>query len=203
MTLSDNATPPRHELIDVRRTTLNIETIWHERGPRLEVPLTLVSAAAVVRNPFAGRYEPDLLQFQATLRSLGSFLAQQLMSVLDAGDVAVYGKGAIVGTDGELEHGAVWHEAGGWALREALGDPKAIVPSAKAVGNPGQRLLIPLHSTRAAYVRSHFNTVEVGIHDAPRRDEILFALAVGTGGRVHARVGGLSADEVQGNDGLR
>jgi hypothetical protein len=117
--------------------------------------------------------------------------------------VQAYSKAAIVGVNGELEHGAVWHEAGGWAMREALGEPKAIVPSAKAVAYTGYRLMVPLHYIRAAYVRSHYNSFEVGLQDAPRPDELLFALVMADGGRIHARLGGLNTDKVSVNDGQR
>jgi hypothetical protein len=157
-----------------------------------------------VRNPYAGRYEPDLLPFMAELRSLGTLLAQELVEALGGADrVEAYSKAAIVGTNGELEHGAVWHEAGGWAMRQVLGEPKAIVPSAKAVAHTGYRLMVPLHYIHAAYVRSHFNTFEVGIQDAPRPDEILFALVMADGGRIHARLGGLTKDQVSVHDGQR
>ncbi|EKX61651.1 amino acid synthesis family protein [Streptomyces ipomoeae] len=189
--------------IDVRKTSLTVETVHHERGPRAAEPVRLAAAAAVIRNPFAGRYEPDLMGFQTELRALGTLLATELLDVLGAKNVQAYGKGAVVGVDGELEHGAVWHEAGGWAMRTVLGDPKAIVPSTKVVAATGYRLLVPLHHIEAAYVRSHFNTIEVGVQDAPRPDEILYALAMATGGRVHARVGGLTADEITLHDGNR
>ena len=190
-------------LIQVRKRLLTIETVHHEGGPVAAVPLRLAAAAAVVRNPFAGRYEPDLLPFMAELRALGSELAQELVGVLGKDRVEAYGKAAIVGVNGELEHGAVWHEAGGWAMRSVLGEPKAIVPAAKAVAGTGYRLMVPLHYIHAAYVRSHFNTFEVGIQDAPRPDEILFALVMGTGGRVHARLGGLTKEQVSVHDGQR
>lgn len=131
----------------------------------------------------------------------GLTLAQELVDTLGHDQVEVYSKAAIVGVNGEMEHGAVWHEAGGWAMREALGEPKAIVPSAKVVAATGYRLVAPLHYIHAAYVRSHFNSMEVGIQDAPRPNEILFALLMGTGGRVHARLGGLRKDEVSAHDG--
>ncbi|WP_133915416.1 amino acid synthesis family protein [Streptomyces sp. NBC_00582] len=190
-------------LVDIRKTSLVVETIHHEGGPRVAEPVRVAAAAAVVRNPFAGRHEPDLTGFQSELRALGVQLATELVDALDAKNVQAYGKGAIVGVNGELEHGAVWHEAGGWAMRAVLGEPKAIVPSTKAVAATGYRLLIPLHHIEAAYVRSHFNTVEVGVQDAPRPDEILYALAMATGGRVHARVGGLTADQISVHDGNR
>jgi hypothetical protein len=190
-------------LIDIRKRSLSIETIYHEGGPPAATPLRLAAACAVIHNPYAGRYEPDLLPFMAELRSLGTLLATELVETLGRDKVEVYSKAAIVGVNGELEHGAVWHEAGGWAMREVLGEPKAIVPSAKAVAATGYRLMVPLHYIHAAYVRSHYNTMEIGIQDAPRPNEILFALVMGTGGRVHARLGGLTKDQVSVHDGQR
>jgi hypothetical protein len=190
-------------LIQIRKRLLTIETVHHEGGPVAPVPLRLAAAAAVVRNPFAGRYEPDLLPFMAELRNLGRELAEELVRVLGKDRVEAYGKAAIVGVNGELEHGAVWHEAGGWAMRAALGEPKAIVPAAKAVAGAGYRLMVPLHYIHAAYVRSHFNAMEVGVQDGPRPDEIVFALVMADGGRVHARLGGLTKDQVKVHDGQR
>jgi hypothetical protein len=190
-------------LIDIRKRSLSIETIYHEGGPPAATPLRLAAACAVIHNPYAGRYEPDLMPFMAELRSLGTLLATELVEVLGRDKVEVYSKAAIVGVNGELEHGAVWHEAGGWAMREALGEPKAIVPSAKAVAATGYRLMVPLHYVHAAYVRSHYNSMEIGIQDAPRPNEILFALVMGTGGRVHARLGGLTKEQVSVHDGQR
>lgn len=190
-------------LIQIRKRSLTVETVFHEGGPPPAVPLKLAAACAVIRNPYAGRYEENLLPFMAELRGLGTLLAQELVDTLGRDKVEVYSKAAIVGVNGELEHGAVWHEAGGWAMREVLGQPKAIVPAAKVVAATGYRLMVPLHYIHAAYVRSHFNTFEVGIQDAPRPDEILFALVMGTGGRVHARLGGLTKDQVSVHDGQR
>jgi hypothetical protein len=188
---------------DIRKTQVGVEETWHERGPRRETPLRVAVAAAVIRNPFAGRYEKDLLPFMAELRDLGTLLSKALIERLGANKVEAYGKGAIVGEDGELEHGALWHEAGGWAMREVLGSPKAIVPAAKTVGTLGTRLMIPLGHIDAAYVRSHFGTAELTIWDAPRRDEIVYGLAMATGGRVHQRSGGLAAGDIKVNDGQR
>jgi len=190
-------------LIDIRKRSLSIETIYHEGGPPAATPLRLAAACAVIHNPYAGRYEPDLMPFMAELRSLGTLLATELVEVLGRDKVEVYSKAAIVGVNGELEHGAVWHEAGGWAMRDVLGEPKAIVPSAKAVAATGYRLMVPLHYIHAAYVRSHYNAMEIGIQDAPRPNEILFALVMGTGGRVHARLGGLTREQVSVHDGQR
>lgn len=190
-------------LIRIRRTALTVETIHHEGGPAPAQPLRQGSALAVVHNPYAGRYEQDLLPFMAELRGLGEQLATELAQALGLQQVEAYGKGAIVGVAGELEHAAVWHEAGGWAMRQVLGEPKAIVPASKAVAAAGYRLMVPLHCMHAAYVRSHFNAVEVGVQDGPRPDEIVFALVMATGGRIHARLGGLTMDEIRVHDGQR
>jgi hypothetical protein len=190
-------------LIAIRKRSLTVETTLHEGGPVTEKPLKLAAACAVIRNPYAGRYEEDLLPFMAELRSLGTLLAQELVDTLGRDNVEVYSKAAIVGVNGELEHGAVWHEAGGWAMRALLGEPKAMVPAAKAVAATGFRLMVPLHYIHASYVRSHYNTMDVGIQDAPRPDEILFALVMGTGGRVHSRLGGLTKEKVSIHDGQR
>jgi hypothetical protein len=190
-------------LIEIRKRSLTIETIYHEGGPAPATPLRIAAACAVVRNPYAGRYEPDLLPFMAELRSLGSLLAQELVDTLGKDKVEVYSKAAIVGVDGELEHAAVWHEAGGWAMRAVLGEPKAIVPASKAVAATGYRLMVPLHNIHACYVRSHYNSVEIGIQDAPRPKEILYALVMGTGGRIHSRLGGLTQENISVHDGQR
>ena len=190
-------------LIEIRKRSLTIETIYHEGGPPVDVPLKLAASCAVIRNPYAGRYETDLMPFMAELRSLGTLLAQELVDTLGRDKVEVYSKAAIVGVDGEMEHGAVWHEAGGWAMRSVLGEPKAMVPASKAVAGAGYRLMVPVHNIHASYVRSHFNSIEVGIQDAPRPKEILFALVMGTGGRVHSRLGGLLKENVSVHDGQR
>ncbi len=190
-------------LIKIRKRSLTIETTFHEGGPVADTPLKMAAACAVIENPYAGRYEPDLMPFMAELRSLGTVLATELVETLGRDKVEVYSKAAIAGVNGEMEHGAVWHEAGGWAMRAVLGDPKAMVPAAKAVASAGYRLMVPLHYIHASYVRSHYNSMEVGIQDAPRPNEILFALVMGTGGRVHSRLGGLTKDKVSVNDGQR
>jgi hypothetical protein len=190
-------------LIQIRKRSLTIETTYHEGGPVTDHPLKLAAACAVIHNPYAGTYEPDLMPFMAELRSLGTLVAQELIDTLGKDNIEVYSKAAIVGVNGEMEHGAVWHEAGGWAMRSLLGDPKAIVPASKAVASAGYRLMVPVHYIHASYVRSHFNSMEVGIQDAPRPNEILFALVMGTGGRVHSRLGGLTKDKVSVHDGQR
>lgn len=191
-------------LVNIRKRSLVIETAFHEFGPAPEKPLKLASAAAVIANPYAGRYEPDLMPFMAELRGLGRDLAEELVEALGGKErIEVYSKAAIVGLNGEMEHGAVWHEAGGWAMREVLGQPKAMVPANKAVAVAGYRMMVPVHYIHASYVRSHFNGIEIGIQDAPRPDEILFALIMGNGGRVHSRLGGLTVEAVSVHDGQR
>jgi hypothetical protein len=127
-------------------------------------------------------------------------MALRMVAALGGDPKAVegYGKGAIVGAAGELEHGALWHVPGGWAMREVLGDALAIVPSTKKVGGPGTRLDVPVTHVNASYVRSHFDAMEVGVTDAPRADELALVLVMTTGARIHARVGGLRAEDIEG-----
>jgi hypothetical protein len=132
-------------------------------------------------------------------------MAQALLASLGGDPAAIegYGKGVIVGAAGELEHGALWHVPGGYSMRAILSETKAIVPSAKKVGGVGAHLDIPITHINASYVRSHFDSMEVGVADGPRANEMLLALVMTTGARVHARVGGLAAAEISGLDGLR
>ncbi len=191
--------------VAVRKKLTAVEDIFHEGGPPAAVPLRRAVALAVIHNPFAGEYVQDIAGFMDDLKPLGLEMAKSLVTAL-GGNVKViegYGKGAIVGSAGELEHGALWHVPGGYAMREILGGAKAIVASTKKVGGPGTRLDVPITHINASYVRSHFDTIEVGLADAPRADEILLALAMTTGPRIHARVGGLKASEIKGEDGLR
>jgi hypothetical protein len=131
-------------------------------------------------------------------------MSRRLIAALGGRDgVDGYGKGAIVGEAGEIEHGALWHVPGGYAMRELLGESRAIVPSAAKVAGPGATLDVPLGHINAAYVRSHFDAMEVRVPDAPRAGEIVFVLAMARGPRVHARMGGLAASQIAGRDGLR
>ena len=189
----------------IRKTLISVEEIFHEGGPVAARPLHRGVALAVIRNPFAGRYEPEIQSFMEDLKPLGLKMAKDLIRVLggDPKRIESYGKGAIVGAAGELEHGALWHVPGGYAMREALGGAKAIVSSTKKVGGAGTRLDVPVTHINASYVRSHFDAVEVGLADAPRADEMVLALVMTTGPRIHARVGGLKASEIKGEDGLR
>jgi hypothetical protein len=189
----------------VRKKVTYVEEIFHEGGPVAAIPLRRAAALVVIRNPFAGSYVPLIEGFMDDLKPLGLEMARALVAAL-GGDTKIvegYGKGAIVGSAGELEHGALWHVPGGYAMREVLGGAKAIVASTKKVGGPGTRLDVPITHINASYVRSHFDAMEVGINDAPRAGEMLLALVMTTGARVHARVGGLKASEIKGEDGLR
>ena len=191
--------------IALRQRIVTIEEIFHEGGPPAAVPLKRGAIVSVIRNPFAGRYVEEIAGFMDDLKPLGLAMAKALVEALggDPKSVQGYGKGAIVGAAGEIEHGALWHVPGGYAMREMLGGAKAIVPSTKKVGGPGTRLDIPVTHIDASYVRSHFDAVEVGLADGPRADEIALALVMTTGPRIHARVGGLKASEIKGEDGLR
>src|SRR5690349_3250752 len=191
--------------VQVRKTVLTVEEIFHEGGPVSSRPLRRAAALAVIHNPFAGRYVEDIAGFMEDLKPLGLEMSKSLITALGSNPKAIegFGKGAIVGSAGELEHGALWHVPGGYAMRQLLGDAKAIVASTKKVGGPGTRLDVPITHIQASYVRSHFNAMEVGVADAPRADELALVLVMSTGPRVHARVGGLRASEIKGEDGLR
>lgn len=188
----------------LRKQQIVVEEIFHEGGPRADTPLRRAAMVSVVRNPFAGRYEPEIAGFMEDLKPLGLDMARRLIAALGGREaVEGYGKGAIVGEAGEIEHGALWHVPGGYAMREVLGGARAIVPSTKKVGGAGARLDVPITHINASYVRSHFDAMEVGINDAPRPDEMALVLVMTTGPRIHERVGGLKASEIKGEDGLR
>jgi hypothetical protein len=213
-------------MIEIRRIFTHVEQIRHEFGPVAPVPLLRGAIAAVLTNPFAGRYEPNILPMMDQLQPVGIQMAERLRTAMDvpAGHIEGYGKGAIVGAAGELEHGALWHVPGGYAMRELLGwkgdrnayargqseektgqpgNALSIVPSTKKVGAPGTALDVPLTHINASYVRSHFDAIEVRVPGAPLPDEIVFILAMSTGPRIHARVGGLAASAIAKWDGLR
>lgn len=191
--------------IAIRKELLILEEIFHEGGEPAAVPQRKAALVTVIANPFAGRHVKEIAHFMDDLKPLGIAMARRLIAALggDPKTIEGYGKGAIVGTAGELEHGALWHVPGGYAMREALGGAKAIVPSTKKVGAAGARLDVPITHIDASYVRSHFDAMEVGVPDAPRPDEIALVLVMTTGARIHARVGGLKASEIEGRDGLR
>lgn len=213
-------------MITIRRIFTHVEEIKHEFGPIAAVPLVRGAIGVVLTNPFAGRYEPDILPMMDALQPVGIDMARRLLAAmqLPVERIASYGKGAIVGSAGELEHGALWHVPGGYAMRELLGwkgdrnaykagkaeektgqpgNGLSIVPSTKKVGGPGTALDVPLTHINASYVRSHFDAIEVRVPGAPAADEIVFILTMASGARVHARVGGLEPSGITKWDGLR
>lgn len=213
-------------MIQIRRIFTHVEQIRHEFGPVAAVPLLRGAIGVVLTNPFAGRYEADILPMMAALDPVGLEMARKLLTAMDVPVERIegYGKGAIIGAAGELEHGALWHVPGGYAMRELLGwkgdavayakgqgeektgrpgNALSIVPSTKKVGGPGAALDVPMTHINAAYVRSHFDAIEVRVPGAPLADEIVFILAMSTGPRIHARVGGLAAGAISKWDGLR
>ena len=211
-------------MIELRRILTQVEDIHHEFGPPPAAPLRRGAVMAVLTNPFAGRFEPNILPMMEALNPLGLQMAQRLLDALalPPEQIQSYGKGAIIGADGELEHGALWHVPGGYAMRELLGwkgdaaaykrgegasaqsgNALAIVPSTKKVGAPGATLDVPLTHINASYVRSHFDAIEVRVPGAPAADEIVFVLAMSAGARIHARVGGLEASKISKWDGQR
>ena len=195
---------PALPAVDVRKLVVSVEDVWHDNGPRLAVPLRRGSAAAVVKNPYAGRYVDDIQPLMEALKPLGREMAVRLIAALGGADrIQSYGKGALIGLAGELEHGALWHVPGGYGMRDLLDGSFAIVPSTTKIGPAGSAIDIPIHHRVAAYVRSHFDSLEVRVADSPRPNEMLLVIAMTTGPRPHARVGGLGADEIAKFDGQR
>ena len=183
---------------------LFVEEIHHDGGPAPDAPRRRAAIVALVKNPFAGSYTEDLQPAMEDLRPLGLMMTDRLIEAMGGRDgIDGYGKAAMAGEAGELEHTALWHVPGGYAMRARLGEAKAIVPSAMKQGGVGTRIDVPLGHVNAAYVRSHFDAIEVGVPDGPRADELLFALAMTRGARIHARMGGLAVADVKGKDGLR
>lgn len=190
--------------LNLRKAVYSIEEIFHEGGPISETPLRRAAALAIIDNPFAGRFEPHIQWFMEDLKPLGLQMASHIVEMLGGVDqIEGYGKGAMIGEAGELEHGALWHAPGGYAMRELLNNSNAIVPSSKKVAGVGGRLDVPITHINASYVRSHFDSMEVGLNDAPKSNEIALVLVMSTGPRIHNRAGGLAAKNIKGKDGLR
>jgi hypothetical protein len=179
----------------------------HREADRAVAPATRKAAAiAVIANPSAGRYDADLETLMAIGEELGDLLGRRAVAALGIkpGQAESYGKAAIVGEDGELEHaGAILHPRLGKPLRAAVEKGAALVPSAKKRGGMGAAIDVPLGHKDAAFVRSHFDAMEIRVPDAPRRDEIVVAVVVTDSGRPLPRIGGLTVDQVEGKDGLR
>lgn len=190
----------------IRKLIVVVEQTLQEAGQAVSPPVRRAAAIAVIANPFAGRFEAVLDPLVDMGATLGDELGRRAVAALGiaAGEVQSYGKAAIVGEDGELEHAAaILHPKLGAPLRAAVGGGAALVPSAKKRGGMGAAIDVPLGHKDAAYVRSHFDAMEIRVPDAPRRDEIVVAIVVTDGGRPLPRIGGLRADEIEGQDGLR
>jgi hypothetical protein len=175
-------------------------------GRAVTPPTRRAAAVAVIENPYAGRYVEDLSGLIDIGEELGGLLVERAVAALGiAGAQAQsYGKAAAVGENGELEHAAaILHPKLGAPVRKALGKGAALIPSSKKRGGPGVALDVPLGHKDAAFVRSHFDGMEVRIADAPRANEIIVAVAITDSGRPHPRVGGLQHAEIKGEDGLR
>ncbi|MGO4566744.1 amino acid synthesis family protein [Rhizobium sp. 2YAF20] len=190
----------------IRRISIIVEETLSEMGVRLDRPIRKAAAVAVVANPFAGRYVEDLTPLIEAGAELGDLLGRKCLAALGSppSGIESYGKAALVGEDGELEHAAaLLHPSLGQPLRDLIGGGAALIPSSKKRGGPGRPFDIPLGHKDAAFVRSHFDGMEVAISDAPRPDEIVVAVALTDGGRPLARVGGLTVSGIGGKDGLR
>lgn len=190
----------------IRKIVVLVEETHREMGRAIAPATRKAAALAVIANPFAGRFVEDLEPLMAIGEELGDLLGRRAVAALGIAPALVesYGKAAMVGEGGELEHAAaILHPRMGKPLRAAVEKGAALVPSAKKAGGPGQPLDVPLGHKDAAYVRSHFDAMEVRLADAPRAGEILVAIAVTDSGRPLPRIGGLTVAEIEGKDGLR
>ena len=190
----------------IRKIVTLVEETRREMDKTIEPATRRAAAAAVIENPFAGRYVEDLSELMEIGEELGAFLTERAVAALGIPGPSAesYGKAAAVGENGELEHAAaVLHPKLGTPVRRVLGKGAALIPSSKKRGGIGVPLDIPLGHKDAAYVRSHFDGMEIRVSDAPRANEILVAIAVTDSGRPLARVGGLTKDQIKGEDGLR
>jgi hypothetical protein len=190
----------------IRKLFTVVEETLQEAGEIVVPPTRKAAAIAVIRNPFAGRLVADLSDLIDTGEQLGALLGQRAVAALGIlpAEVQSYGKAAIVGEDGELEHAAaILHPKLGAPLRLAVEHGAALVPSAKKRGGMGAAIDVPLGHKDAAFVRSHFDAMEIRVPDAPRRDEIVVAVVVTDSGRPRPRIGGLTVEQIEGKDGLR
>jgi hypothetical protein len=190
--------------LEIRRIYTVSDEVMLEGERVVGRPVQRVAVAAVIANPFAGRYVEDLDLLIGFGEELGGLLTLRALGLLAGRAAESFGKAAIVGLSGELEHAAaILHPKFGAPMRAALGGGAAIIPSAKKMGGPGDAIDVPLHYKDAAFVRSHFDAIEVRVPAAPREDEIVVVAALSCGGRPFARVGGLRLEEAVGVDGLR
>lgn len=190
----------------IRKIVTFVEETRTEMGKAVNPPTRRAAAAAVIENPFAGRYVDDLTELMEIGEELGALLTEHAVAALGIPGPSAesYGKAAAVGESGELEHAAaILHPKLGTPVRKTLGKGAALIPSSKKRGGPGVALDIPLGHKDAAFVRSHFDGMEIRVNDAPRANEILVAIAVTDSGRPLPRVGGLTKDQIKGEDGLR
>ena len=190
----------------IRKIAVNIEETHIEMDRAISPATRKAVAVAVIENPFAGRYAEDLSDLMEIGAELGSLLGRKCVDALgiSSKQAESYGKSAMVGENGELEHAAaILHPKLGAPLRTEVEKGAALVPSSKKMGSPGQVLDVPLGHKDAAYVRSHFDGIEVCLNDAPRSNEIMVAVAVTDSGRPLPRVGGLTHEQAVGKDGLR
>ncbi len=191
---------------EIRKILVFVEETRREMGRPVEPATRKAAAIAVIRNPCAGQYVQDLEPLMAIGEELGGMLGERAVKALGVrpGEIESYGKAAVVGEGGELEHAAaILHPRLGKPLRQAVEKGAALVPSAKKMGGLGTPIDVPLGHKDAAFVRSHFDAIEVRVPDAPRAGEILVAVAVTDSGRPLPRVGGLQKHEIEGKDGLR
>lgn len=190
----------------IRKIVTFVEETREEMGRAVNPPTRRAAAVAVIANPFAGKFVEDLSELMDVGEELGEILTERAVAALGIPGTSVesYGKAAVVGENGEIEHAAaILHPKLGAPVRKALGKGAALIPSSKKRGGLGSAIDIPLGHKDAAFVRSHFDAMEVRIPDAPRADEIVVAIAVTDSGRPLARVGGLTKDQIKGEDGLR
>ena len=191
---------------DIRKIAVWVEETHHEIGKLISPATRKAVAVAVIANPFAGRYVEDLTFLMDIGAELGGLLGDKCVGALgiSSDQAESYGKAVMVGENGELEHAAaILHPKLGATLRKAVEKGAALVPSSKKMGGPGQVLDVPLGHKEAAYVRSHFDGIEVRLNDSPRANELMVAVAVTDSGRPLPRVGGLTHDAAEGIDGLR
>jgi hypothetical protein len=190
----------------IRKILTVIDEIHREMGKAISPPTRRAVALAVIENPFAGKYQEDLSDLMTIGEELGGLLAERCVAALgiEGAKAESFGKAAIVGENGELEHAAaILHPRMGAPVRKVLTRGPALIPSAKKMGGPGTPIDVPLGHKDAAFVRSHFDAIEVRVPDAPRAGEIVVAIAITDSGRPLPRVGGLQKHEIKGEDGLR